>query len=148
MLFTPHFITAGVVGEYIGNPFLAFLVGVVIHFLLDSIPHYDTTDKGRMTVRQYALAIGDIIFCFSFVLFVLRVAPNENPSFWWGGLGGVLPDIFDVVPWWNKRFRRSWIGKQVHPFHERIQPPQPHWLPGLATQLVVLAIVLILHVVK
>lgn len=41
MLDTTHALTGLVIGKYLENPGLAFVVGVFSHFLLDALPHWD-----------------------------------------------------------------------------------------------------------
>lgn len=138
MLISSHTIAAGVVGEYTGNPFLAFLLGIIIHFLLDSIPHYDTTDEGKITKRQLILVFGDLVFCLLVIFLFIKPKIEIGSPFFWGAFGGILPDILDQTPVLKEFFRKSKIGGHIHKFHENIQKywkqPNPFW--GILIQII------------
>jgi hypothetical protein len=140
MLFSTHAMVAGAVGKYLGNPVLAFLLGIVLHLVLDSIPHYDTTDDGKLTKRQLALVGFDIIVFILLVIFVVKPMFSLSNPFWWGAFGGVLPDLFDCVPFWNKSFRRTKFGKKFHRFHDKIQSVKVGPVPGILVQVLFLAV--------
>ncbi|MCX6808041.1 MAG: hypothetical protein NTW50_00020 [Candidatus Berkelbacteria bacterium] len=144
MLIGTHLITGGVLGEVVGNPIAAFGVGLLSHFCLDSIPHYDLTDGGKITKRQIALILAEVTIA---ILLIALMKPSlaHNSPFLWGGLGGVLPDLVDNVPLWNKSFRKLRFGYLFNQFHEwthHYRPPA--WL-GLLSQAVTLIIMLIIH---
>ncbi|HLC44169.1 MAG TPA: hypothetical protein VJK08_03540, partial [Patescibacteria group bacterium] len=93
MILTAHIITSGTVGELIGNPAGAFVVGIILHFILDAIPHYDTVDKiPQFSRRQIAFTTTEIIIGILMLLFVIRLPLNRtilNSAFAWGALGGM-----------------------------------------------------------
>ena len=140
MLFAVHATAAGAAGQFIGNPPLAFLAGIILHFILDSIPHYDTTDNGKLTTRQVALVgIDAAIFVF-LVIFIIKPVFVWSSPFWWGAFGGVLPDLFDCVPFWDKAFQRTRFGKKFHRFHNKIQSIKLSFIPGILIQVCLLAV--------
>ncbi len=141
MLLAAHSIVGGVVGSKADSAIAAFMLGVVTHFLLDSIPHYDTTDKGKFTIRQiiltfFDLALGILVICY--------VVKPQDLVFWWGVLGGLVPDISDVTPFWRNSFRKTKFGYNFHMLHERIQKYKLPCLPGLAIQWLIILFVIIL----
>lgn len=121
MLIATHSIAAGIAGEKLGNPIIAFFAGIIIHFLLDAIPHFDTTDDGKLTLRQVAVVILDFILGIILIIYAMKVDLSFGNSFLWGTIGGVLPDVFDNLPIIQDSFRKTAFGKKVHIFHERIQ---------------------------
>ena len=137
MLIAAHSIVAGYVGEEIGNPFLAFLVGIIIHFILDLVPHYDTTDKGKFTFRQILLIGIDGIVAILLLYYILK-DNNYNLSYIAGVIGGILPDLLDNVPLWKKRFRKTKFGKWFHTLHQIVHQKQPSLVIGLATQIILI----------
>lgn len=141
MLVAAHIITAGYVGERIGNPFLAFLVGVIIHFLLDAVPHYDTTDNGKVTKRQLVLSITDLIIGILLIVFLFKADLSLKSSFFWGALGGIFPDILDNIPFWQNAFRSTSFGKRFHKFHDGIQKITLPPIPGLFLQIILIMII-------
>lgn len=133
MLIAAHSVSAGVVGEVIADPILALLFGFILHFILDAIPHYDTTDGGKFTKRQLFLLALDGIVGLTILIFLFINSSAKLP-FVMGILGGLLPDLLDNVPFWDKQFRRTIFGKRFHQFHEKIQSVKLAPLPGILIQ--------------
>jgi hypothetical protein len=140
MLTASHSITAGAIGMAIGDPVLAFLLGIVIHFLLDAIPHWDTTDEGELTFRQWAVVFFDLFIALAIIFLLIRPEISWRSPFIWGAIGGVLPDFFDLNPLWKNAFRRTVIGKQMHYYHEKIQKKSAPMMLGIAVQVFFIAV--------
>jgi len=139
MLIAAHSISAGVVGEVIRNPILAFLLGFVLHFVLDAIPHFDTTDDGKFTKRQAVLLAIDGIIGLVFLVY-LYMNSSFRLSFMAGVFGGLLPDILDNVPWWEEKFRSSKFGSVFHSFHDKIQSIKLKPILGISIQYIIIII--------
>jgi len=148
MMTATHIIAAGYVGEKIGNPFLAFLVGIVIHFLLDCIQYYDTTDNGEITKRQLVLIFTDLIIGILIIVLVLKANLNLQGSFLWGAFGGILPDVMDNIPFWQKAFRSTSFGKKFHKFHDKIQKYSLSPLFGITIQVLIIIIFSYLYLTR
>ncbi|PIS07769.1 hypothetical protein COT78_01780 [Candidatus Berkelbacteria bacterium CG10_big_fil_rev_8_21_14_0_10_43_13] len=135
-------------GEAVGNPAGAFVVGVISHFILDSIPHFDNLDNECFSPRQIAFTATDLIVAFLLMFFVVKLPLNEtifSSSYAWGALGGFLPDMFDNVPFWKKQFLATRFGKAYHRLHAGVHRKQPSALVGMTTQLVVITLFLAAH---
>lgn len=148
MLISTHFITAGYAGEGIGNPLLAFLSGIVIHFILDAIPHTDTIDGGKLTLKQLSVILIDLVVGALLIIFLLKPEASANNPFWWGAFGGILPDIFDCIPLWQEAFRKTKIGGKIHYFHELIQRTKISFVFGFLVQFILLIIFSYLYLIK
>jgi len=144
MLVTTHTITGGVVGEVVSNPILAFILGSILHFLFDAIPHYDKTDDGKWSWKQILLVIIDFSATI-LILFWLRPKLSIYNPFWWGAFGGFWPDLIDNVPFWGPAIIKTKWGKRYHKFHEGLHKKQPHFLVGLGIQIAIIAVSLIIH---
>lgn len=137
MLFTAHAAVGGVAGEYLNSPFLAFIAGIILHFILDAIPHYDVTDNGKFTLRQNLLIIIDV--AIGLILFAVLYDKIDHPvSFLAGSFGCILPDIVDLVPFWNKYFHATKFGKRFHSFHAYIQSIKVGPIFGLSIQAIII----------
>jgi hypothetical protein len=146
MFIGAHTIAAGAVGERIGDPLLAFLVGVVVHLVLDMIPHYETVKRDPRTGEtvwpvpsQLILFFGELLIGIYIIFYILRVGTSGHEAFWAGAFGGILPDLIDSNPLWSKRLRKRSFFKRFHRIHEGIhiiKDPQPFW--GLLTQVLVI----------
>jgi hypothetical protein len=145
MLFAAHIVVAGTIGGEIGNPFLAFLAGLIIHLLLDAIPHFDTPGGINGHWQQWLLTLTDTIIAILIVALVVKPDLHYNSGFVWGALGGILIDIFDVVPFWKKQFQRTKIGKKVHAIHEWFHSDvKIGFVPGMLVQYVAIIICLLI----
>lgn len=150
MLAANHTIVAGVAGSYIGNPFLAFLVGIIIHFALDAVPHFDTTDDGDITARQLTLIIVDFLIGLLIIFYVMHVKLSFDSPFVWGAIGGNFPDLLDNIPFWQESFRNSKIGGRIHHFHEIIHSKLYDKKPiqGMLSQYLIIALFVWLYLTK
>ena len=117
MSILPHTITGAVVGSFLPHPAAAFLGGVASHLVLDFIPHYDPDLSGKTKPSKrrklyYTSVIALDFFCAFVVLFFLLPFPN----LFFGGLGGMLPDIDGLLqfkfPRWTPILSR--VGIPVH----------------------------------
>ena len=136
MLLGTHLLTGAVVGEAVENPYLAFLLGFVLHFIIDAIPHFDTIDDDELTKRQILLiSVEGIIGIAIFVYCYLNFSSNKA-GFLAGAFGSALPDLVDNVPFWNKSFQKTRFGKSFHNFHYHIYTIKPFL--GLAVQVVII----------
>lgn len=140
MLFAAHSISAGVLGEALGNPVLAFFVGCILHLLLDTIPHFDTTDDGEFTPRQWAVVLVDLAIGLILLIFVMRIEVSLRSPFIWGIIGGNVPDLLDNVPFWRNHFRNTRPGKRFHRFHEWLQYKGASIFWGILTQVFIILI--------
>ena len=141
-------IAAGAVGQWLENPFLAFLVGIIIHFVLDSIPHFDTTSDGKWTKQQIGLVVGDFVMGMIIIFFYLKPPITIGSPFWWGALGGIFVDIFDVSPFWKDRFRQSNFGGQVHWLHDYVHKVKAEPFFGIVSQILVIIIGILIFKTK
>lgn len=112
-----------------GDPVLAFVSGLASHFVLDALPHIETTYyrkpsksgqiPNKMECWEYWESAVEILLA-AVLLYVFANKVNNGIIIWLGGLGGILLDLFDNVPWWNEWFRsRKWFV-WLHYFHNGI----------------------------
>ena len=167
MVFTTHAITGAAIGLATGNPILAFVFGFLSHFILDSIPHFDQgsfymdKDKGpawlgakyeeskekfKTGKRDWIILFFDFAVAGAIGLCLLFYVPMNC----WlllilGGLGGILPDVFDGSPW-RYKFRKLKFGKIFHKFHNFFHWPlsMKYFYFGFLIQVVIVAIGLFL----
>ena len=148
MIVAAHVVAGGVLGELVGDPVPAFVVGFMSHFILDAIPHYDTVDDGCYSKRQIVFTSIDFLVMF-WLLFAVLKLPLDN-SLWqsplaWGALGGFFPDFVDNVPFWSKWFRASKYGKSFHYFHDLVHKKQPSFLTGMTVQAITIILFLLVY---
>lgn len=144
MLLATHSIVAATAGESIGSPALALFAGIVIHFLLDAIPHFDTTDRGKLTSRQIILIATDGLIGLGLFYFIYRRSVHPT-ALVWGGIGGVLPDFVFNIPIVSSRMIKYKPYKYFYDFHIAIQRINLLPVPGILIQIILTALALYLN---
>lgn len=111
MFITIHAAAGALIGRQIANPALAFIIGLLSHFLLDIIPHGDKEmgkkffgvdlkflkkeDEFKIMALYGSL---DALVMSIFLIFLYRnfdFAKTDNVS--WAIIGGILPDILAIT---------------------------------------------------
>jgi hypothetical protein len=100
MTLTTHATMGALVGHASGNPVSAFIIGFIVHLLVDMIPHgdcalsdnYRVHKKNRKTAVAYVMT--DAVIAIFFVLFLFDSKDIISiRNFTWGIVGSVLPDL-------------------------------------------------------
>ncbi len=119
----PHACLNAAGGRLMKKPLAAFAAGVAGHALLDLTPHKDIS-------AHKAEGLG--------VLIILGLVGSScgwsSPAFWCA-MGGVLPDVEQVLPWTDpKRGRHRWFPTHTPPLHSLAPPWAPRWRAPLLLQ--------------
>lgn len=136
MLLGSHLLTGAAVGEAVGNPFLAFLLGFILHFVIDAIPHFDPADDNKLTFRQILLVAVEGSIGIAILIYCYLNFSSNKAGFLAGAFGSILPDLMDNVPFWDKSFQKTRFGKAFHNFHNRLQLTKLNPVLGLSVQLI------------
>lgn len=125
MTLTTHATLGAVLAKVTGNPLLAFILGLVSHFIVDMIPHGDTgiSDNFRIHKRRRKRAVAYVaVDAVIAILFVLLIANNRDiqsvRTFTWGIIGGVLPDLLVGLYDLTKSPLLRWFYKMHFFFHD------------------------------
>jgi hypothetical protein len=95
MFLTVHGAIGIIIGQNVQNPFLAFIIGLVSHYLLDLIPHGDTKapTKWKNPIHVGFAALIDIFILIIFLLWLGTKVQIINLNTACAFLGAVLPDF-------------------------------------------------------
>lgn len=148
MLITPHVLVGAAIGVSTSNPVLAFAGGLVSHFLMDIMPHFDpgTFHKGekpplKIDSRDLTIGVLDSALAFFLILWLAGAAPIVALAPAMGILGGVLPDVVGLSPLaFPKVYNLPGLHqyfKFTEKYHFTVKPSQI-WL-GILTQIIVSA---------
>jgi len=99
MFLTVHAATGIVIGQNISNPLLAFLIGFIIHYIFDIIPHGDTKvpKKYKNPIHIATAGLADLIILTAFIIFLFIIKIELlTPSILLAMLGSMLPDFLQA----------------------------------------------------
>ena len=140
MLITTHGLFGALIGKEVGYPPLAFLLGFISHFILDSIPHCDGPDDIAdrdenlpNTNAQYLLVSLDLLLAVAITIYLFSMG-MVLPEMIWGVVGALFPDLIDNVPIWKRKIRKLNVFREFHFFHAKIQQFKIPLFWGLAVQ--------------
>lgn len=122
MTMTTHVAVGATIGLAMHNPVLGFALGLGSHFLLDMLPHGDSSlgDKhfnSKKSVGPYAYVAIDNVLAIYLLLAIVNVVPSGAIAALTGGVAGsILPDVLVGV---YEASRRRWL-KGFFAFHLRV----------------------------
>ncbi|MFH1990764.1 MAG: hypothetical protein ABIJ19_02835 [Patescibacteria group bacterium] len=160
MILTSHIIISGILASKTQNYFLAAAIGLISHYVLDAIPHWDylsdkfetqtKTDKNFVKRKTFwreiikisidGLAGFGLLALFVFFDKDANIAPLVIGAFF-----GILPDALQFLSWltnwkfikWNVIFHKF----AHHLIHKKINPG---FQSGVMTQVVTIGIVFLI----
>lgn len=158
MFLTVHATTAAVIGENIPSVPLAFIIGLISHFILDIIPHGDKDLGHKFFGRVFrigehaqakirALMVYGAIDAFILVLvmiYLFRAYDFTYPdSVTWAIIGGILPDLLVGIYAAGKFKALKWFYDFHHANHHLILGRMKSDIPielGIFMQIIVMGI--------
>lgn len=133
MILVTHLIVGAAVGSQINNPAAGFSINLLLHYLLDSIPHWDYLDK-ILKKDIPKIAVDFLVGVMLLVPLYFIFSDVINPTmFLLGAAAGILPDILQGL---YNLFGLKFLNFH-HRFHHFIhfQKNQP-FLKGFGIQLI------------
>ncbi|MFA6214991.1 MAG: hypothetical protein WC768_00305 [Patescibacteria group bacterium] len=151
MYLTIHAAAGVLIGSYIDNSFVSFLLGFFSHYFLDMLPHRDgNIPKAGHTPKSlrkmyFNKIIGLIYFDISLAIIVAGALLTNHVNFLahpilWGMVGSVLPDVFQAGSFFRPKSR---VLKKLNEFHNFLHYPNQNQISlvlGNLTQLLTLII--------
>jgi hypothetical protein len=144
MFLTVHAASGLVIGRFVKNPILAFLVAFIVHFLFDIIPHGDTKvdPKYKNPIHIATAGLIDVLVLICYLFFMVF----NGVKFWQlnmicSFIGSILPDVLQALYY---LYRKKWLKvcKNIHDsIHNFISAKYESNFPiGLIIQLIILII--------
>lgn len=147
MTATVHLLVGASTTAVTNNPYLAFFLGLLSHFILDTIPHIDAGvlphREDEFTPKMWFWAGLDVILGLLILLFLFY--KFRDPILLWGASGAILPDFLDNTPFWTKYVHNTKLGRIFHNFHDGIQKYNPKlyfWFWGFLPQIILVGVIL------
>ena len=115
MLSLTHASVGAVAGEFIPNPFLAFLVGIILHLIFDKIPHFWPKESKKKGV----IIVLDTVFSLAFIVSLFFFPIHNQASVIAGAIGGVSVDFYFVL---IMRSKGKWAQWHTNRQHHMVNP--------------------------
>jgi len=136
MLALSHTIVSATIGDKITNPAVSFSIAFVLHFLCDSLLHWNFYPHKHKPIAFFALV--DVLAGLIIAYFLL------GPTFWqlsviFAIVGGLLPDVIAFGAYFLK-IRIPYFTK----FHDSIQRETEIVWKGMISQVIVIIISLVI----
>ena len=145
--------TAGmIIGQAVQKPVWSFIIGFIVHFIFDIIPHgdsgvYNKYKNGEMRKRAMAIVTVDSILTILWVLWSMEAFTGDiRRSVTAGIAGSVLPDLLVGL---SEAFKKRNSLQKFQKFHirihnlivEKIHRDWP-WIIGVTFQMAILLILI------
>ena len=125
MFITVHAAAGAIVGTQVSNPFIAFAIGVILHFIMDIIPHGDRelgkrffgllNKKLSEEEKLKSLAAYGMIDYIVLIFFILYCFKNfyfaKDDGVIWAIIGSILPDLLVAIYMLTKTRLLEWFFK-------------------------------------
>lgn len=109
MYVSSHAPIGAIIGKLVPHPMLAFILGILSHYLTDLIPHGDKNIVAELKewtgVKEYfTYNVADGFFLIVTILVILHYTPET--TYWSvtaGVLGAVVPDFANAIGWLSSK---------------------------------------------
>jgi len=130
MTIVPHAIVGASTAVFTNNIYIAFLLGVVGHFVTDALPHWEPkslvirTADGRKDWSPGLFVFAGVEFLLTILFLILFVHRADFYFLVSGAFGALLPDMIVNNPFLQK-YRNAPILKYLFIFHGKIHLDTP-----------------------
>jgi len=146
MLLFIHGIAGMVIGTYFHSFILIVLVSLILHFVMDVIPHWDGPfdkkhfkESNRVKYNGILVYIQGVSLIWTILLIYFLYIEVNNKFLLFGAFFSVLPD-FMKLGYFTKLKNKKYYKNYLH-FHNNIQR-ETGFILGMLTQILVLIILL------
>jgi hypothetical protein len=117
MILTTHILSGAAIGANVKSPYLVVIFSIVLHFLLDLLPHGDYLNK-KSRLREFWKVAVDLIISFSLIFGIIAFKNISDvptlKNIFIGIFFSILPDGTTFLYIWMKMK----FLKPVKDFHE------------------------------
>lgn len=116
MAITPHMLVGAVIGAHSPNLLTAFCLGLLGHYLLDLLPHWDYLSKIKITRPDHLKKIGLDFILGAMVVLALIWSYPEKIFILTSIIASLLPDCLLAL---DDTFKIKWL-EPLSWFHKKI----------------------------
>jgi len=121
MILSTHFITGTAVASCTDSPLLVVVLPLVLHFILDMIPHWEyVNDTSELKNRIPSIAIDALAGPIAILAVLLLVFGVNYGMIIWLFVGGTISVIPDGLSLLHVLLPKNKLLKQIFAFHETI----------------------------
>jgi len=140
MIITPHILAGAAIGVHSPNVWASFCFGLISHYLLDSLPHWDYLESIKISKFNQLIKIF-IDFIIGVIIVLIITWPfSFNVLIIFGIFGALLPDFIEF-------FYNNFKIKLLYPFslfHNKIHYfKRISLLKGMPFQIIILIILIL-----
>lgn len=145
MTIVPHALVGASTAIFTNNIYVAFLVGLISHFILDGLPHLEPSSlvtnnpdgTKHWSIWVYVFVAAELLISITFFYF-LRQRADFNLLLA-GAAGGILPDLIINNPFLQFLHDKPVI-KYFFRFHGKIHLPDEknHWYWALPVEIIII----------
>lgn len=146
MLMIIHALIGSIIGQYSHSVILIIISSLIIHFLIDMIPHWDGTFNNKLfyitdraIIKKSTLLFHLIDFLCALLLIMFLYHDFHNKLIILGALFSIFPDVMKIGYKTRLRDRKSYM--KILRFHSKIQK-DISWKIGLIVQAIIILILL------
>lgn len=150
MVLSTHFVTGAALAGFSDSPILLFFSAIVLHFALDSIPHWEYLDEFGDLKQRWPLVISDIFLGPSLILLITFSFYGLDLfklwPFFFSGAVSVLPDGLSFL---HFIWPRNKLLRKIFDWHEFIHNKRnlsfkQGFLPQVAINLMAVLVIFLL----
>lgn len=144
MIITPHMLAGAALGHHSPGIVTAFGLGLISHFVLDNIPHWDYLSEIKLNNTDHLVKIAiDLVIACSLTIILVFSLPNKIIIFA-AVAGALLPDILEAL-YQNYKIKALKTFSKFHlKIHSKARMNISQGLFGLAIVIIVSALALVL----
>lgn len=115
MILSSHALTGAVIGKNINNPWSIVFISLIVHFLLDSLPHGEYLNQKTLK-RNFWKVVLDLFIGFSLIIFYVyfnKLDLIKIRNIFIGAFVSLFPDLLTFL-YWALNFK---FLKKISDFH-------------------------------
>ncbi|HCJ52658.1 MAG: hypothetical protein A2898_04320 [Candidatus Kerfeldbacteria bacterium RIFCSPLOWO2_01_FULL_48_11] len=142
MLLLAHIVAGSSIGVLAKNGGEAFALGMISHFVMDTLPHWNYILRVPITLKKIVAYSPDVLTPLIVFWCFVTAFPEQSGIITLATLGAVFPDIISMIALVSKTLRATVVIRVFQKFHSSIQ-----WeigiLPGMTVQVFATAAILL-----
>ena len=119
MVLAPHMLVGAAIGSQVSNYWLAFLFGLISHYLVDTLPHWDYLQKFEISNPNHIKKVIIDLLIGSFLVLFLTWSNTDKMIIFIAVFASILPDAINgiYINYKNKWLRHHFLlHNKIHFF--------------------------------